>query len=100
MALPYLLQTDYVSRELVKLGLEILGSASGFAADEPCTWLALCYSGDYILIDSFPNLDKQLIARGISKNKISALFLTRLHNDHCALFPLILMPNKVGVITT
>ena len=53
----------------MKLGLEILGSASGFAADEPCTWLALCYSGDYILIDSLPNLDKQLIAGGFPKTR-------------------------------
>lgn len=97
---PYQLQTDFVPRELVKLGLEILGSASGFTANEPCTGLALCYNGDYILIDSIPYLDKQLFARGISKNQISAVFLTHLHDDHCALFPLILMPNKVEVITT
>lgn len=97
---PYQLQTDFVPRELVKLGLEILGSASGFTANEPCTGLALCYNGDYILIDSIPYLDKQLFARGISKNQISAVFLTHLHDDHCALFPLILMPNKVEIITT
>jgi len=97
---PYPLQHDFVPRELVKLGLEILGSASGFTANEPCTGLALCYNGDYILIDSIPYLDKHLYARGISKNQISAVFLTHLHDDHCALFPLILMPRRVDVITT
>lgn len=97
---PYRVQTDYVPRDLVKLGLEILGSASGFTANEPCTGLALCYNGDYILIDSIPYLDKHLFARGISKNQISAVFLTHLHDDHCALFPLILMPHKVQIITT
>ncbi len=97
---PYQMQMDSVPRELVNLGLEILGSASGFTANEPCTGLALCYNGDYILIDSIPYLDKHLFARGISKNQISAVFLTHLHDDHCALFPLILMPNKVEVITT
>jgi CRP-like cAMP-binding protein len=97
---PYQLPMDDVPRDLVKLGLEILGSASGFTANEPCTGLALCYNGDYILIDSIPYLDKHLYARGISKNQISAVFLTHLHDDHCALFPLILMPNKVDVITT
>ena len=80
--------------------LEILGSASGFTANEPCTGLALCYNGDYILIDSIPYLDKHLFARGISKNQVSAVFLTHLHDDHCALFPLILMPRKVDIITT
>ena len=97
---PYPVQQDFVPRELVKLGLEILGSASGFTANEPCTGLALCYNGDYILIDSIPYLDKHLFARGISKNQVSAVFLTHLHDDHCALFPLILMPRKVDIITT
>lgn len=97
---PYQMQQDFVPRELVKLGLEILGSASGFTANEPCTGLALCYNGDYILIDSLPYLDKHLFARGISKNQVSAVFLTHLHDDHCALFPLILMPKRVDIITT
>lgn len=97
---PYQMQSDFIPRDLVKLGLEILGSASGFTANEPCTGLALCYNGSYILIDSLPYLDKHLYARGISKNSVSAVFLTHLHDDHCAMFPLILMPHKVEVITT
>jgi len=97
---PYQMQSDFIPRDLVKLGLEILGSASGFTANEPCTGLALCYNGSYILIDSLPYLDKHLYARGISKNSVSAVFLTHLHVDHCAMFPLILMPQKVEVITT
>lgn len=97
---PYQMQMDYIPRDLVKLGLEILGSASGFTANEPCTGLALCYNGTYMLIDSIPYLDKHLFARGISKNSVSSVFLTHLHDDHCAMFPLILMPHKVEVITT
>jgi len=54
---PYQMQSDFIPRDLVKLGLEILGSASGFTANEPCTGLALCYNGSYILIDSLPYLD-------------------------------------------
>ncbi len=96
----YAVQQDYVPAGLVKLGLEILGGASGFAPDEPCTGLALCYNGDYILIDSIPFLDQHLFARGISKNQVSAVFLTHLHDDHCAMFPLMLMPHKVEIITT
>jgi len=97
---PYRMQSDFIPRDLVKLGLEILGSASGFSANEPCTGLALCHNGSYILIDSLPYLDKHLYARGISKNSVSAVFLTHLHDDHCAMFPLILMPHRVEVITT
>ena len=97
---PYSVQADYVPGGLVKLGVEILGGASGFTPNEPCTGLALCYNGDYILIDSIPFLDQHLVARGISKNQISACLLTHLHDDHCAMFPLMLMPHQVEVITT
>ncbi len=82
------------------MGLEVLGGASGFTPNEPCTGLALCHNGDYILIDSIPFLDQHLVARGISKNQIFAVFLTHLHDDHCTMFPLMLMPHVVEVITT
>ncbi len=97
---PYTVASDYVPGGLVKLGLEVLGGASGFTPNEPCTGLALCYNGDYILIDCIPFLDEHLFARGISKNQISACFLTHLHDDHCSMFPLMLMPHKVEIITT
>jgi len=97
---PYQMQSDFIPRDLVKLGLEILGSASGFTANEPCTGLARCYNGSYILIDSIPYLDKPLFARGISKNSVSSVLLTHRHDDHCAMLLLILMPHKVEVITT
>ena len=97
---PYPVPMDYVPGGQIKMGLEILGGASGFSTSEPCTGLALCYNGDYILIDSIPFLDQHLYARGISKNQVSAVFLTHLHDDHCSMFPLIEMPQRVEVITT
>jgi CRP-like cAMP-binding protein len=97
---PYSVSSDYVPSGLVKLGIEVLGGASGFSVDEPCTGLALCYNGEYMLIDSIPFLDDHLYARGISKNQISAVYLTHLHDDHCAMFPLMLMPHRVEVIST
>jgi CRP-like cAMP-binding protein len=96
----YQVQPDYVPGGLAKMGLEVLGGASGFTIDEACTGLALCYNGDYILIDSIPFLDQHLFARGISKNQVSAIFLTHLHDDHCTMFPLMMMPQRVEVITT
>ena len=62
--------------------------------------MVLCFNGNYMLIDSIPFLDSHLFARGISKNQISSLFLTHIHDDHCSMFPLLLMPHKVDVITT
>ena len=97
---PYQVTSDYVPAGLVKFGVEVLGGASGFTPEQPSTGLALCYNGDYVLIDAIPYLDWHLEARGISKNQISAIFLTHLHDDHCNMFPLMLMPRKLDVITT
>ena len=96
----YPVQPDYVPGGLAKMSLEVLGGASGFTINEACTGLALCFNGDYILIDSIPFLDQHLFARGISKNQVSAVFLTHLHDDHCTMFPLMMMPQRVEVITT
>ena len=97
---PYAVQPDYVPGGLVKMGIEVLGGASGFTPTEPCTGLALCYNGEYLLIDCIPFLDQHLFARGISKNQISAVFLTHLHDDHSSLAPLLQMPQRVDLITT
>ena len=97
---PYPVPIDYVPGGLAKMGIEVLGGASGFSTEEPCTGLALCYNGDYLLIDSIPFLDQHLFARGISKNQVSAVFLTHLHDDHCSMFPLMEMPHCVEIITT
>ncbi len=97
---PYPLHIDYVPGGLAKMGIEVLGGASGFSTDEPCAGLALCYNGDYLLIDSIPFLHEHLFARGISRNQVTAVFLTHLHDDHCSMFPLMEMPHRVEVITT
>ncbi len=97
---PYPVVADYVPSGLSKFGMEVLGGASGFSTTEPCTGLALCFNGDYVLIDSIPFLDQLLLARGISKNQVSAVFLTHLHDDHCSLFPLMQTPHRVDIITT
>ena len=97
---PYQVAPDYVPGGLVKLGIEVLGGASGFTPTEPCTGLAICYNGEYMLIDAIPFLDQHLFARGISKNQVASVFLTHLHDDHSSLFPLMMMPHKVDLITT
>ena len=97
---PYKVAPDYVPGGLVKMGIEVLGGASGFTPTEPCTGLAFCYNGEYLLIDAIPFLEQHLFARGISKNQVAAVFLTHLHDDHSSLFPLMLMPHRVDLITT
>ena len=95
----YPLHLDYLAGRLNKFSVEVLGGASGFSPNEPCTGLALCYNGDYILIDSIPFLDVHLRARGIAKSQISACFLTHIHDDHCSMLPLMLSPHRVEIIT-
>ncbi|PCJ16726.1 MAG: hypothetical protein COA96_18270 [SAR86 cluster bacterium] len=97
---PYTVEPDYIPGGLVKMGIEVLGGASGFTPSEPCTGLAFCYNGEYLLIDAIPFLDQHLFARGISKNQVAAIFLTHLHDDHSSLFPLMIMPHRVDLITT
>ncbi len=48
---PYKVEPDYVPGGLVKMGIEVLGGASGFTPTEPCTGLAFCYNREYLLID-------------------------------------------------
>ena len=95
----YPLHLDYLAGRLNKFSVEVLGGASGFSPNEPCTGLALCYNGDYVLIDSIPFLDVHLRARGIAKSQISACFLTHIHDDHCSMLPLMLSPHRVEIIT-
>ncbi len=96
----YPTQKDYHSSGLAKFSLEVLGGASGFSPNEPCTGLALCHNGEYLLVDAIPFLDEHLLARGISKNQISACFLTHIHDDHCALFPLMQAARVIDIITS
>ncbi len=97
---PYPVQIDCTPNELCKFGIEILGGASGFSPSNASSGLVIIYNGNYILLDSIPYLDYHLIARGISKNQITSIFLTHIHDDHCNLVPLMLNTNKVKVITT
>jgi len=96
----YPIHADYNTSTLSRFGLEVLGGATGFTPNEPCTGLVLCFNGSFVLIDSMPFLDQHLYARGISKNQISACFLTHVHDDHCSLFPLMLAPNPIEIITS
>ncbi len=100
VAPPYAVERDYVPGGLVKFGVEVLGGASGFSPEAPSTGLVLCVDGHHLLIDAIPYVDCLLRARGISINQISGVFLTHLHDDHCNLFPLMLAPHKLDLITT
>ena len=83
-----------------QFGVTVLGGASGFIADKPCSGLILHYNSEHMLIDCVPYLEQALNARGISSTEIRSLFLTHIHDDHCNIFPLLRLSNKVRLIAT
>ncbi len=97
---PYPVSTDLTVSTLVKMGVEVLGGATGFSAAQASSGVALCYNGNYILIDAIPYLNFHLRARGIARNQIHSIFLTHIHDDHCNLVSLLQYNRKIRILTT
>ena len=97
---PYPVQMDLTVTTLVKMGVEVLGGATGFSTAQASSGMALCYNGNYMLIDAIPYLNFHLKARGIARNQIHSLFLTHIHDDHCNLVSLLQYNRRIEVLTT
>lgn len=97
---PYDLRNDFVSNPPIHFGVTVLGGASGFIKDKPCSSLLLHYNSDLMLIDCPPYLPQALHARGSSTTEIRSIYLTHIHDDHCNIFPLLRLSNKVKLIST
>ena len=97
---PYPTPFDLVPTTLVKLGVEVLGGATGFTPTQPSCGLALCFNGQYLLVDAIPYLNHHLRARGISRNQVQALFLSHIHDDHCNLISFLHYNRRIRVLTT
>lgn len=97
---PYDLRNDFVTTMPAHFGVTVLGGASGFIADKPCSGLILHYNSEHMLIDCVPYLEYAVNARGISTTEIRSIFLTHIHDDHCNIFPLLRLSNKVKLIAT
>lgn len=96
---PYPVRPDLTVSSLVKLGVEVLGGATGFSAAQPCSGLALCYNGNYMLLDAIPYLNHHLRARGIARNQVQSLFLTHIHDDHCNLVSLLQYNRRIQILS-
>ncbi len=97
---PYDLQNDFVASLPMRLGVTVLGGASGFIADKPCSSLLLHYNSEHMLIDCPPYLEQALNSRGVSSTEIRSIYLTHIHDDHCNIFPLLRLSNKVQLLAT
>ncbi len=96
---PYPVRPDLTVSSLVKLGVEVLGGATGFSSLSPSSGAALCYNGNYFLVDSIPYLNHHLRARGIARNQVQGLFLTHIHDDHCNLVSLLQYNRRIQLLT-
>ena len=97
---PYPLHPDQMPNASVTFGLDVLGGASGFSAEEASTGMMLNFNGNLMLIDCISFVDQHLLARGLSKNQVSSVLLTHLHDDHCNMFPMMLAPRRIELLTT
>lgn len=97
---PYNLHGDFVTTIPMRLGVTVLGGASGFIADKPCSSLLLQYNSEHMLIDCPPYLEQALNARGVSSSEIRSIYLTHIHDDHCNIYPLLRLSNKVQLLAT
>lgn len=97
---PYFISKNKSSYDMLKFGVHVVGSSSGFSPINPCTGLVLSYNGSYLLIDPIPYVNYLLKARGISKNQIDACFITHIHDDHCVLLPFLFYSKRMKIITT
>lgn len=97
---PYPVPFDLVPTAMVKMGVEVLGGATGFSPTQASCGLALCFNGQYLLIDAIPYLYHHMRARGISRNQVQGLFLSHIHDDHCNLISFLLYNRRVRVLTT
>lgn len=97
---PYDLRSDFVTNPPTHFGATVLGGASGFIADKPCSGLLLHYNSENMLVDCVPYLEQALNARGMALTEIRSIFLTHIHDDHCNIFPLLRLSNRVRFIAT
>ncbi|WCL49031.1 cyclic nucleotide-binding domain-containing protein [Leptospira sp. GIMC2001] len=97
---PYDLRNEFVSMTPIHFGTTVLGGASGFIADKPCSSILLHYNAEHMLVDCPPYLKQALNARGLSNTEIRSLYLTHIHDDHCNIFPLLRLSNKIKLLST
>ncbi len=82
------------------LRLKVLGCFTGFDPEGPTTGMLLWVNGNGFLIDSPAGISKYLKQVGVSKDSLTAIIQTHVHDDHCALSELLLSEHKLTLIST
>jgi len=80
--------------------LKVLGCYTGFDPEGPTTGLLLWINGNGFLVDSPAGVTRYLRQVGVSKDRLTAILQTHVHDDHCALSELMLSEQAFTLIST
>jgi CRP-like cAMP-binding protein len=83
-----------------RLRVKMLGSFSGFDPAGPTSGMLLWVNANAFLVDVPSGVGRYLRQVGVSKDQLSAVILTHVHDDHCSLSELVLTEHEVTLITT
>lgn len=96
----YDLRKNFVPHMPFRFGVDVLGGGSGFTPHHPCSGLVLHHNSELMLVDCVPYLEYSLSARGISMQHVKSIFLSHIHDDHCNMFPLVNMNDRMKFLGT
>jgi len=80
--------------------LKVLGCYTGFDPEGPTTGILLWVNGNAFLVDSPAGISKYLKQVGVSKDRLTAVIQTHVHDDHCALSELLLSEQSFTLVST
>jgi CRP-like cAMP-binding protein len=82
------------------LRVKVLGCYTGFDPEGPTTGMLFWINGNGFLVDSPAGIGKYLKQVGVSKDRLTAVIQTHVHDDHCALSELLLSEQALTIIST
>jgi len=83
-----------------KLRLKVMGCYSGFDPAGPTTGILMWVNSNAFLVDVPSGVSRYLSQVGVSKDQITAVIQTHIHDDHSALSEMVLTEHAVTVIST
>lgn len=83
-----------------RLGLQVIGSASGFTGSEWSSAFIIWINGQPLLVDGTPYLEEHLARLGVEDHHILGYLITHVHEDHANIVGQLVNRRKVTVLTS
>jgi hypothetical protein len=83
-----------------RLGLQVIGSASGFSGAEWSSCYIIWINGQPLIVDGTPYLDDHLRRLGIEDDQILGYLITHNHEDHANMIGQLVSRRPVTVLTS